>query len=311
MHASRRIALATPSMPNAGQSALPLSLDAAELSRLARTVQHAALGAGEIVRNAALTSSSLVWEHKGTADFVSEVDRDAEQHILSVIEKEFPGAVVIGEEFSPDAVSGRGLSFIIDPLDGKTNFLHGFPHYAVSIGAAHGADLLAAAVLNVPTRELFAATAGGGATRDGAPIRASTETVPQRALIGTGFPFKQVEHLPGFLRQFEAVTRSTAGVRRAGSAALDLADTACGRFDAFWELGLAPWDVAAGILLIREAGGLITDLEGAHATPAFGAYVAGGPAMHEWLSRTLKEAGAGSARHQAQVTSHQSLVTNH
>lgn len=267
-----------------------MNLDATELSRLARTVQTAALGAGEIVRRAAPTSSSLVWEHKGAADFVSEVDRNAEQHILSAIEKEFPGATVIGEEFSPEAVSGDGLSFIIDPLDGTTNFLHGFPHYAVSIGAAHGGELLAAAILNVQTRELFAASAGGGATLNGEPIRVSSESAPERALIGTGFPFKQLEHLPRFLRQFELVTRSTAGVRRAGSAALDLADTACGRFDAFWELGLAPWDVAAGILLIREAGGVVTHPDGVPAAPAFGAYVAGGPAMHAWLLRTLAEA---------------------
>lgn len=267
-----------------------MSLDAAELSRLARALETAALGAGDIIRSAALTSSSLIWEHKGAADFVSEVDRNAENFILSVVEKEFPGAIVIGEEFSPEAVSGSGLSFIIDPLDGTTNFLHGFPHYAVSIGAAHDGELLAGTILNVQTRELFAATAGGGATRNSEPIRASIETLPQRALIGTGFPFKQVEHLPRYLRQFELVTRRTAGVRRAGSAALDLADTACGRFDAFWELGLAPWDVAAGILLIREAGGLVTDLEGAAAAPGFGGYVAGGPAMHTWLLQTLDEA---------------------
>jgi myo-inositol-1(or 4)-monophosphatase len=267
-----------------------VSLDPAELSRLARTVQTAALGAGEIIRTAAPTSSSLVWEHKGAADFVSEVDRNAEQHILSVVGKEFPGAIIIGEEFSPEAVSGAGLSFIIDPLDGTTNFLHGFPHYAVSIGAAYGGDLLAGAILNVQSRELFAASAGGGATLNGEPIRVSAETAPERALIGTGFPFKQLEQLSQFLRQFELVTRRTAGVRRAGSAALDLADTACGRFDAFWELGLAPWDVAAGILLIREAGGLVTDLEGAAAIPGFGAYVAGGRDMHAWLLQTLDEA---------------------
>ena len=268
-----------------------MSVTPTDLSHLARTVQAAALGAGEIIRSAAPTSSSLVWEHKGTADFVSEVDRNAEEHILSVIEQEFPGATVIGEEFSPEAVAGDGLSFIIDPLDGTTNFLHGFPHYAVSIGAAHGHQLLAAAILNVQARELFSATAGRGAALNDQPIRVSSESLPQRALIGTGFPFKQLEHLPRFLRQFERVTRRTAGVRRAGSAALDLADTACGRFDAFWELGLAPWDVAAGILLIREAGGIVTDLDGTDANPAFGSYVAGGRDMHAWVLRTLAEAG--------------------
>ena len=268
-----------------------MALDSTELSHLARTVQTAALGAGEIIRRAAPTSSSLTWEHKGTADFVSEVDRNAEQHILSVLGKEFPGAIIIGEEFSPEAVSAGGLSFIIDPLDGTTNFLHGFPHYAVSIGAAYGDDLLAGAILNVRTRELFTASAGGGATLNGEPIRVSAETAPERALVGTGFPFKQLEHLPAFLRQFETVTRKTAGVRRPGSAALDLADTACGRFDAFWELGLAPWDVAAGILLIREAGGVVTDLDGMPVGAQFGSYVAGGPALHKWLLEALWEPG--------------------
>lgn len=265
-------------------------LDAAELTRLARAIERAVRGAADIVRAAAPASASLVWENKGTADFVTQVDRDAEEHILSVLGREFPGAVMIGEELSPEASGGDGLSFIMDPLDGTTNFLHGFPHYAVSIGAAYGDELLAGAVLNVQSRELFAAVAGRGATLDGNPIRVSGETAPERALIGTGFPFKQLEHLPQFLRQFELVTRRTAGVRRAGSAALDLADTACGRFDAFWELGLAPWDVAAGILLIREAGGLVTDLDGASVTPGFGSYVAGGRGMHEWLLRVLDEA---------------------
>lgn len=267
-----------------------MQLDSGERGRLTRVVEAAALGAGEIIRRAAPGSASLVWENKGTADFVSEVDRNAEQHILAVIEREFPGARVVGEEFSPNATIGSGLAFIIDPLDGTTNFLHGFPHYAVSIGAAHDGALLSGAILNVQTRELFSASAGKGATRNGEGIRVSAETEPHRALIGTGFPFKQLEHLPHFLRQFEMVTRATAGIRRAGSAALDLADVACGRFDAFWELGLAPWDVAAGILLIREAGGVVTDLEGADSAPTFGSYVAGGPAMHAWLLSTLEQA---------------------
>ncbi|MDQ3516449.1 MAG: inositol monophosphatase [Gemmatimonadota bacterium] len=269
-----------------------MTLDSGESARLTRVAVDAALGAGEIIRKAAESSAALLWESKGTADFVTEVDRNAEEHILSVITREFPGATLIGEEFSPDAVPGSGLTFVIDPLDGTTNFLHGFPHYAVSIGASQEGELLAGAILNVQTRELFAATAGGGATLNGETIRASQETDPHRSLIGTGFPFKQVEHLPLFLRQFERVTRSTAGIRRAGSAALDLADTACGRFDAFWELGLAPWDVAAGILLIREAGGVVTDLEGKAASPRFGDYVAGGIAMHAWLLGTLGEADA-------------------
>jgi myo-inositol-1(or 4)-monophosphatase len=192
--------------------------------------------------------------------------------------------VFVGEEsYDPAASLGDALAFVVDPLDGTTNFLHGFPWYAVSIGATLAASWWPAWCATSATGETFTATLGGGATRDGAPIRVSTITEPARALVGTGFPFKELDRLDGFLRQFAEVTRHTAGVRRPGSAALDLCDVACGRFDAFWELTLAPWDVAAGILLVREAGGVVTELDGAPARVAHTAICAGNPAMHRWL----------------------------
>jgi myo-inositol-1(or 4)-monophosphatase len=196
---------------------------------------------------------------------------------------------LLGEQsYDPPQAIGGTLAFVVDPLDGTTNFLHGFPWYAVSIGALRDGALDAGVVHNVPTGEVFFAERGGGAWRrrpDGrtARLAVSANVDPARALIGTGFPFKHLAHLDAYQRQFAEVTGRTAGIRRAGSAALDLCDVACGRFDAFWEHTLAPWDVAAGLLLVREAGGLATDLEGRDAPVAHTPVLAGSPAMHAWL----------------------------
>lgn len=259
-------------------------------SELLDTIVVATRAAGVIVRNAAPNVARLKWETKGAADFVSDVDRAAEREAARVLLSRFPDAAVIGEELSPDARSGSGLAFVIDPLDGTTNFLHGYPEYAVSIAATEDGELVAGAVLNVPADELFTAVAGGGAFRNQQRVRVSEISDPARALIGTGFPFRKPDKMSGYLKQFELVSKQASGVRRAGSAALDFADVACGRFDAFWELALSPWDVAAGILLVREAGGIVTDLRGEPAKPVHGGYVAGNRAMHTWLLRTLDDA---------------------
>jgi myo-inositol-1(or 4)-monophosphatase len=240
--------------------------------------------------------SELDWEHKGPADFVSRVDRGAEALVRDALLAAYPGATFVGEEsYDPSVPLGDGLAFVVDPLDGTTNFLHGFPWYAVSIGALVAGELVAGVVHNAARDEAFSATRGGGAWRHaagGAPERIHVSTIadPARALVGTGFPFKELEHLDRFLRQFAAVTRATAGIRRAGSAALDLCDVACGRFEAFWELTLAPWDVAAGILLVREAGGVVTTVDGAEARVAHTTICAGSPAMHAWLLATIARA---------------------
>ena len=249
---------------------------------LLATCVAAAVKAAELIRAASSTLSDITWETKGPADFVSHVDRGAEDVIRGVVADRHPDAVLIAEESAPRVDQGD-LTFVVDPLDGTTNFLHGFPWYAVSIAAlAHGSQV-AAAVLNVATGELFTAVRGGGARRNGQPIRVSSVTEPSRALIGTGFPFKHREGIAPYMEVLPRLMQSTAGLRRGGSAALDLCDVACGRFDAFWELRLAPWDVAAGILLIREAGGVVTDLEGRPAPVASGPIVAGNPVMHAWL----------------------------
>ena len=250
----------------------------------------AARAAAKVIREATAGRGSLIWESKGPSDFVSDVDKAAEHSIADIVARRCPGASVLGEELSPLALSDGGTVFIADPLDGTTNFLHGYPEYATSIGVARDGVLRAAAVLNVARGEEFTARKGAGAFRDGERIRVSSLREPSRALIGTGFPFKTLELLPRYQRQFSLVMQNTAGIRRAGSAALDLANVACGRFDAFWELVLAPWDVAAGILLVQEAGGVVTDLEGNVPELRAGAYVAGSPAMHAWLLQTVRRA---------------------
>lgn len=231
--------------------------------------------------------ATIDWQEKSPTDFVSEVDVGAESRIAEVLLRRFSDARIVGEELTPSATGTGGLAFIVDPLDGTTNFLHGYPEYAVSIGALVGETLLAGVVVDVPRGRTYAAAAGGGAFCAGARLSVSTISNPRRALIGTGFPFKHPEHVAPYLPQFARVVAATAGVRRAGSAALDLAHVACGHFDAFWELMLAPWDIAAGILLVREAGGRVTDLQGAEAAPSHTPLLASNGVLHDWMQRQL------------------------
>ena len=233
------------------------------------------------------------WSTKGKADFVTEVDKESERMIASILTKEVPGSIVMGEELSPGLAGAprtahrAPITWIVDPLDGTTNYLHRFPMYAVSIAAALDGELLAGIVHHVPLDIRYTAVKGGGAFRNGEPIQVSRLTEPGHALIGTGFPFSTMTQWETYHRQMEAVATGSAGIRRPGSAALDLADVAAGRFDGFWELKLAPWDVAAGVLLIREAGGTVTDLDGGSDVVRHGSIVAGNPAIHSWLMKTL------------------------
>ena len=255
----------------------------------------AAADAARLVQASFGNRSTLVWEEKGSADFVTQVDRDSEAAIKRVVASRCPEAVIVGEELSPEGVPGKDISFIVDPLDGTTNFLHGYPEFSVSIGVMIGPELVVGVVRNLTRDETFTATRGGGAFVNGAAISVSRETDPSRALIGTGFPFKRHDLLPEYAAQFVEVSRHTAGIRRAGSAALDLSNLACGRFDGFWELVLAPWDISAGVLLVREAGGIVTDLAGEKKTISQGAVVAGNPDIHPWLLRTVGSATRAQA----------------
>ena len=250
---------------------------------LLRAAVEAAYAAEAVITASASDRSSIRWEEKSPSDFVSMVDRAAEEVITATLAKLAPGARVVGEEGTPEEGLRSGTVFVVDPLDGTTNFLHGFPAYAVSIAALVNGELRAGVVLDVTRDELFTATLGGGAHMNGVRLFVSGQREPSRALIGTGFPFKQRDLIAPYIRQLPGVMGSTAGIRRAGSAALDLASVASGRFDAFWELMLAPWDMAAGLLLVREAGGVATDLAGRPSSVAHGAMICGNPTIHRWL----------------------------
>jgi myo-inositol-1(or 4)-monophosphatase len=256
---------------------------------LTTCVAAAARGA-EIVRSGAERRASLVWETKGYNDFVSEIDRASEAVIAEVVAGRHPDATLLAEEGSPDLSGSHGLVFVADPLDGTTNFLHGVPHYAVSIAAMVDGEVVAGATINAATGELFTATLGGGARRAGQPIRVSETTDPGRSLVATGLPWSGEEDIARYMTSLPNVMRATSGIRRAGAAALDLADVACGRYDAFWELRLNPWDMAAGSLLVREAGGIVTTAAGAPCPIAETSLVCGNPTMHAWLLERVRTA---------------------
>jgi len=232
--------------------------------------------------------ADLDWRPKSRVDFVSAVDTGAEERIRKVLHGRFPEATIIGEELSPDETRTTGIVFVVDPLDGTTNFLHGYAQYAVSVACMVDGVLQAGVVHDVPRDVQYFARQGAGAYRDSVRLSVSRIDKPSRALIGTGFPFRDPQQLEPYLESFKRVAREAAGLRRAGAAALDLVDVACGRFDAFWELSLSPWDVAAGILLIREAGGIVTDVDGNEKQVTHGSLVAGNPVMQKWLLERLR-----------------------
>jgi len=227
------------------------------------------------------------WTLKGRRDFVTEVDRTAEGIIRNVLQNGSRDARIIGEELSPDIVT-EGLVWVVDPLDGTTNFLHGYPSYAVSIAAAMNGVLEAAVVHHVPRNETYHATRNGGAWMGHRRLQVSRINDPEYALIATGFPFRDLTGLDEYQKQFGRVAAGTSGIRRPGAAALDLADVAAGRFDGFWEQHLSAWDIAAGCLLIREAGGVVTDFGGRDVGIEHSGVVAGNPGMHQWLLAILR-----------------------
>jgi len=273
-------------------------------SELLATARRAADAAAEVHRAAAGRFDPSRWGQKGRSDFVTEVDVESERRILEIIRGDWPGHDVMAEESAGgDAGSrgptGSGVRWIIDPLDGTTNWLHGYPEYAVSIAAEDRDGLVAAVVLNSAVDEFFEAARGEGARRDGSPIRVSELDQLRLALVGTGFPFKHLDILPLYLDTFTTVLQSTAGIRRAGAAALDLCDVACGRLDAFFEFHLMPWDVAAGGLIVREAGGWFEPLPvpgleaGGPGDLPVGGYVAGGPGVWEAFRQMMPHRAGG------------------
>jgi len=253
---------------------------------LLQLAQTAAERAASYIRGVERPSDPQGWTHKGARDFVTEVDRTAERIIADILLTAEPNGQMVGEELSPKVVTD-GLVWIVDPLDGTTNFLHDFSSYAVSIAAAVDGIIEAGVVLHVTRNESYTASRGGGAWRGGRRLKVSAIQDPGFALIGTGFPFKDESRLEEYQRQFGRVAVAVSGIRRPGAAALDLADVAAGRFDGFWEQHLSAWDIAAGTLLIREAGGIVTDFSGRDIGIEHTGVVAGNPLIHQWLLETL------------------------
>jgi myo-inositol-1(or 4)-monophosphatase len=247
---------------------------------------RAARSAGEIILRSADKASHLAVDSKGKNDFATEIDRLAEKEIISIIKAAYPEHSILAEESGEHA--GNDFVWIIDPLDGTTNFIHGFPQYAVSIALKYK-DRIEIGVVYDPQRdELFTAKRGGGAMLNNRRLRVTALTSMKGALIGTGFPFKVPQHLDAYLNMFRAITIDSAGSRRAGSAALDLAYLAAGRLDAFWEIELKEWDMAAGILLVKEAGGVATDFSFKDDYLASGNLIAGSPRMHQLMYQLIE-----------------------
>ena len=248
--------------------------------------RQAALNAGDIIVRNINRLQRLQVTKKGRNDYVTEVDRLAEQEIIGTIRHSYPDHAFLGEE------SGRtgdsDLVWIIDPLDGTTNYLHGFPVFAVSIALQIKGRLECGLIYDVMRQEVFEASRGQGAKVDGHRIRVSKQTGLQGALIGTGFPFRNDNRwLDEYMDMLKAVIKSASGIRRPGAAALDLAYVAAGRLDAFWETGLSPWDMAAGALIIREAGGFVTDFSGGEDFLESGNIIAGNPKVYKELAKTI------------------------
>ncbi len=254
---------------------------------LLELAQTAAERAASYIRKVERPADPQGWTLKGARDFVTEVDRTAERIIADILLTAEPGGRMVGEELSPNVVTD-GLVWVVDPLDGTTNFLHDFPSYAVSIAAAVDGVLEAGVVFHVTRNEGYSAGRGRGAWLGERRLKVSAIQDPAFALIGTGFPFKDPSRLEEYQSQFGQVAAAVSGIRRPGAAALDLADVATGRFDGFWEQHLSAWDIAAGSLLIREAGGVVTDFSGRDIGIEHTGVVAGNPAIHEWLIETLR-----------------------
>ena len=248
---------------------------------------RAARRAGNVIIRSLNRLESLEVSAKGRNDFVTDVDRNAELEIIETIRKAYPDHGILAEESGASGTAGDEYVWIIDPLDGTTNFLHGFPQFCVSIAVQHRDRVEHAVVYDPMRQELYCATRGAGAQLDDRRMRVSKSGGLEGALVGTGFPYRgNLKWLDAYLAMLKAVTLAAAGVRRPGSAALDLAWVAAGRTDAFWELGLSPWDTAAGALLVTEAGGRVGTLTGADYALG-GDIVAGSPKAYEALVALL------------------------
>jgi len=259
---------------------------------------RAARSAGEMIYRSMERIDVLTVDEKDARDYVTEIDRTAEQTIIAQLRKAYPDHSIQAEEsgFQPGQGDGADTVWIIDPLDGTTNFLHGIPHFAISIALERDGDIFAGVIYNPVVDELYAAEKGCGAFMNGRRLRVSARKDLDQALFATGIPFKGVKDHPAFLKQLEAVMACTAGIRRFGAASLDLAYVAAGKYDGFWETALQPWDIAAGIILVREAGGFVTEIDGGTKMLESGSILAGNDPLHGSLAKLLRETASKSSK---------------
>ncbi len=247
---------------------------------------RAARSAGSVLLRYFDRVDSLTVNTKGMNDFVSEVDRAAEESIIDVLRRAYPDHAILAEESGRH--QGNDFQWVIDPLDGTTNYLHGFPQFSVSIALKHKGVLEQGVVYDPMREEMFTASRGAGAQMNDRRIRVTGRKSLDGALLGTGFPYRDQSHLDAYLGMFKTLIGQTAGIRRPGSAALDFAYVAAGRLDGFWELGLAEWDFAAGALLVREAGGVVTDIGGGEHFLQTGNVLTGNLKLHAAMLRAIR-----------------------
>jgi myo-inositol-1(or 4)-monophosphatase len=230
-------------------------------------------------------------QQKGKNDYVSEVDNEAEQAIIQTIKKYYPDHTILAEESGRDSSNGKksDVEWIIDPLDGTTNFLHQYPQFSISIAVKEKGKLMHGVIFDPLRDEMFSASRGSGAKLNNFRIRTSDQKSLDNALLATGFPYHDFSYLDSYLNSLKSFMQSTAGIRRGGSAALDLAYVACGRVDGFWEFNLKPWDIAAGALIAQEAGALVTDFMGAENYLNSGNILVANPKLYKEMAQTLTQ----------------------
>lgn len=250
---------------------------------------RAARAAGTVISRATDHVADLTIESKQRNDFVSEVDRQAEHAIIDILKRAYPDHQFLGEESGDSGQADSAYRWIIDPLDGTTNFLHGLPHYSVSIALEYQGRLELGVIYNPSNQELYTAERGGGAFLNNRRIRVAGLRNLEGALLGTGFPFRPEQDIDAYLKTFRALHGPLAGIRRAGSAALDLAYVAAGRLDGYWEFGLRPWDIAAGVLMVREAGGVVVDFSGKEEFMTNGNLIAANPKITHAMLKSISQ----------------------
>jgi len=251
------------------------------------TAFRAALLAGELIRNNLGKISESDVDIKQASDFVTHVDRESERIIIDTIRAQFPGHHFLTEESLKEEGSGE-YRWIIDPLDGTTNYIHGYPFFSVSIALELNRNTIMGLIYDPLRGDMFTAEKGEGAFLNGQPVKVSGVTDMSNGLISTGFPFRKREFIDAYLALFKNIFRRVSGIRRAGSAALDLAYIACGRCDGFFEIALSPWDMAAGTLLVKEAGGVVTDFGGGNDYLSTGNIIAASPFFHSEMLKEVK-----------------------